>query len=380
MSQTAAIFVDAYRELNAKKLFWVTLILSAVVVAAFALLGVTDRGLRLVTLDIPVRDPQYWYKYVFSTVVGLWVAWGAVVLALISTAGIFPDFMAGGSIDLYFSKPIGRLRLFLTKYATGLLFVLLQAVVFAALGFLVFGVRSGRWLPTIFLLVPLVVCLYSYLFAVAVLLGVWTRSTITAVLLTVVVWALAAGLGWVERKMFDFRVQQRYIAAAQEQEVAKIDATLKDLKENPSVTNAFGLREQNLRTRRTQAVAQAGEARKVSDQVVRWHGYAYLVATVLPKTAETIDLFERRLFDDQDLASRTQADKDMLANVTRGGGNDDAEANEEFRRQLNLAKDAELESERARRGRSAAWVLGTSFAFEAAVLAIAAWIFCRRDY
>ena len=146
------------------------------------------------------------------------------------------------------------------------------------------------------------------------------------------------------------------------------------------MTNAFGLRESNLRNRRVQAVDQAAEARKVSDQVVRWHGYAYLVATVLPKTAETIDLFERRLFDDRDLASRTQADKDMLANVTRGGGGDDAEANEEFRRQLNLAKDAELESERARRGRSAAWVLGTSFAFEAAVLAIAAWIFCRRDY
>jgi hypothetical protein len=249
--------------------------------------------------------------------------------------------------------------------------------VFAALGFLVFGLRGGRWLPTIFLVVPLVVCLYSYLFAVAVLLGVWTRSTITAVLLTVVVWALAAGLGFAERKMFDIRVQQRYIAAAQEREVAEIDAKLKDLKENPSVTNAFGLREANLRSRRGSAVTQAAEARKVSDQLVRWHGYAYLVATVLPKTAETIDLFERRLFDDQDLASRTESEKDMFANAVRGGG---AEANEEFRRQLGLAKDAELESERARRGRSVAWVAGTSLAFEAVVLAVAAWIFCRRDY
>jgi len=30
--------------------------------------------------------------------------------------------------------------------------------------------------------------------------------------------------------------------------------------------------------------------------------------------------------------------------------------------------------------RSVAWVLGTSLAFEAVVLAAAAWIFCRRDY
>ena len=32
------------------------------------------------------------------------------------------------------------------------------------------------------------------------------------------------------------------------------------------------------------------------------------------------------------------------------------------------------------RGRSIAWVVGTSLGFEAVVLAFAAMIFCRRDY
>jgi hypothetical protein len=32
------------------------------------------------------------------------------------------------------------------------------------------------------------------------------------------------------------------------------------------------------------------------------------------------------------------------------------------------------------RSRSVWWVVGTSLAFEAIVLLIAAWIFCRRDY
>ena len=31
MTQTMAIFLDAYRELNSRKLFWITLILSGVV-------------------------------------------------------------------------------------------------------------------------------------------------------------------------------------------------------------------------------------------------------------------------------------------------------------------------------------------------------------
>ena len=33
--------------------------------------------------------------------------------------------------------------------------------------------------------VPLVVCFFSYLFSVCVLLGVWTRSTVAAILLTI---------------------------------------------------------------------------------------------------------------------------------------------------------------------------------------------------
>ena len=43
--QTVALFIDAYRELNARKLFWITLILSVIVVVAFALLGINDRGI-----------------------------------------------------------------------------------------------------------------------------------------------------------------------------------------------------------------------------------------------------------------------------------------------------------------------------------------------
>jgi len=39
VSQTVAIFVSAYRNLNSKKLFWVSLVISALVVVAFAAWG-----------------------------------------------------------------------------------------------------------------------------------------------------------------------------------------------------------------------------------------------------------------------------------------------------------------------------------------------------
>ena len=74
-------------------------------------------------------------------------------------ASIFPDFVDRGSIDLMLSKPIGRTRLFFTKFLTGLLFAGLQVTVFTLASFLVIGLRGGDWEPWIFIAVPLVLVL-----------------------------------------------------------------------------------------------------------------------------------------------------------------------------------------------------------------------------
>src|SRR5258705_12779130 len=100
-----------------------------------------------------------------------WVPGWALIRPRFPPASIFPDFTAGGSVDLYLSRPISRLRLFLTKYATGLLFVALQVAVFASACFLVIGIRGGAWEPRIFLSIPLVVLVFSLLFCICVLLG-----------------------------------------------------------------------------------------------------------------------------------------------------------------------------------------------------------------
>ena len=102
---------------------------------------------------------------------GVYLTWVAAVLALISTSSMFPDFLTGGSIDLYLSKPIGRVRLFFTKYVSGLMFVALQVSVFAVGSFLVLGWRGHSWEPSLFLAIPIVVIFFSYLYGICVLLG-----------------------------------------------------------------------------------------------------------------------------------------------------------------------------------------------------------------
>ena len=47
MTQTLALFIDAYRLLNARKIFWITLVLSLLVVSSFALVGIHDGGISI---------------------------------------------------------------------------------------------------------------------------------------------------------------------------------------------------------------------------------------------------------------------------------------------------------------------------------------------
>ena len=80
MSQTMAIFHDAYRGLKARKMFWVVLAISALVVAAFACLGITDRGVKVLFWEIEFgglttkdMSPATFYKMMFT---GLGIGFG----------------------------------------------------------------------------------------------------------------------------------------------------------------------------------------------------------------------------------------------------------------------------------------------------------------
>ena len=399
MIQTWALFVDAYRELNARKMFWVTLILSALFVGIFGLLGYNANGMTIFGKELPMPMPHVAYKLAFSfAIIGLWAKWGALILALISTASIFPDLLTAGSVDLYLSKPIGRLRLFLTKYASGLIFVLLQTTVIAAGSYLVFGLRAGEWRPSLFLLIPLIGLLFSYLFCVCTLLGVLTRSTIASILLTVLFWFVCFGVNAAEGFLFEYRAMQMAQAQAHDRQVREADLELRDLKANPSITNAFGLRAKRVEARREKARAAAVTARDNLETYQFWYGLAYGAASVIPKTGETVSLIDRKLFSDDDLLAMTGGgrggrDDDIPFDVTDEGprttnpstspADAAAEAEEDARdraRRRELQRQTHEASVRATRGRSVPWIIGTSLAFEAVILVWAAWVFCRRDY
>lgn len=372
MRQTLAIFLDAYREINARKLFWITLIISGVVVSAFALVGINERGLTVLFWELPtpflnttIISKETFYKLMFLNLgIKFWLGWLAMILALISTAGLIPEFISSGSIELSLSKPIGRIRLFLTKYLSGLLFVALQVTVFSTASFVLIGLRGKAWEPGLFLAIPIMVIFFSYLYAICTLLGMLTRSTIASLLLTLLIWAGIVGVHTTEslflmmREGYALRVEtiERDIARL-EARAAETPARNPDQPPPPPSDRLVRLRE---------ALPKSVESAKTWR---RWHGIVFGLKTTLPKTSETAEFLRRTLIK--------AADLDQLGNEDDGHSPPPFFTQDDVRissRELNRRILARIDA------RSATWVIGTSLLFEAVVLGIATVIFARRDF
>ncbi|HBS29161.1 MAG TPA: hypothetical protein DEB06_06845 [Phycisphaerales bacterium] len=399
LTQTRALFLDAYRELNAKRLFWFVLALSGVLVGAFALVSINEEGLTILTWDIPnpVLNTQNlssesFYKFMFVNLgVKFWLTWGAAILALVSTASIFPDFLAGGAIELTLSKPIGRLRLFFTKYLAGLLFVALQVVVFSLGSFLIIGLKGGAWEFGLFLAVPIVVAFFSYLFCICTLLGVVTRSTIASLILTLLVWFVFSAVGTVQA-LFEM---QKVVSARQVElnrlDIAQREKAIEAVKAGES-NNGFAaalaarlsLPDQERKLEQARAALPAAEERAAGWR--KWHTRLWAARLVLPKTAETTALLERGLIAKDELQKMLDASQGRAERAGRRGAKPPPEDLADFDPSEKMGRvqedDPEVQNQLNERKyeRSLWWVLGTSFAFEGMVLALAAWMFKRRDF
>ena len=398
MSQTKALMTDAYRELNAKKLFWVSMALSLLIVVVVAAIGLDRNGISVFGFELSglgggydtLTDEQLadartkLYQTVFDFVgVQVWLTWAAIILAIFSTAGIFPDLMSTGAIDTLVTKPISRLRLFLTKYLLGLGFVGLQVAVFSVGAFLVVGVRAGAWEPKLFLAIPIVLLFFSYLYAVCVLVGVMTRSTLIAVILTGVVWVLVFGLNAV-----DSIVLQEQASAALQIEMA--EKRLEHLKTLPTEGQSKAERSEDadnpdsepadINTREGY-IANFGDEASLQNEIDtslesaagsrKWRGYFFWIKTPLPKTSETADLMSRVLTDTEEFDD-VAFDPAQPMDEFYGGG---PMGRGPYQKLLEK-KAYELQTEQ----RSWVWILLTSILFEVVVVGLAAWLFCRRDY
>jgi len=367
MTALIAILVDTYRELASKRLFWLSISLSAIVVLSFALIGINERGMTIVgyTLEIPfinttVLDAADFYKLAFYTLgVRFWLAWLACLLALVSSAGLFPELVSGGTVETMLARPIARWRLYMFKFIGGLLFTMLQVFVFCAASFLVIGLRGNAWEPGVFLAVPMVTLLYSYLFSICALIGTITRSGIAALLLTVLGWGFLFTLNTSEQLVNSFRlgkIEERRaldrLIDTRRAKDANVDVSDLVLEQQ---TNDEGLSNLSLAYR-----------------------ILFAAKTIFPKTDETTALVQRWTVDAANLGLVADDEVDDATTTVnkprrRGRGNN-------FGTVRAKERDVLAAIDKDQRARGLPWIVGTSLAFEAVVLLLGCRSFSRKDF
>ena len=200
--QLWALIVDGLRESLDRKIFWVLVAITLVVVAAMCCIGFEEDGIVIMfgaaKLDTDAFNPttQVGRTQIVGAmiylVMDIVLGWIGVILMIVATAGMFPSMLQRGAIDVLLAKPLSRAKLFLYKYLAGLVFVFVQASLFIGLTFLVMGFRWHVWNFGYLMCVPLLVLLFSYLFCVSVFAAVRTGSTVAAVLISVGAWVMFA--------------------------------------------------------------------------------------------------------------------------------------------------------------------------------------------
>ncbi len=122
----------------------------------------------------------------------------------------------------------------------------------------------------------------------------------------------------------------------------------------------------SLQNRRDMLAERNLDAQGMLSKIRVAHSIAYAIKTVGPKTADTVNLLDRWVDPvNPFLAPRVKA-------FTAPARDD--------RMDIDSRMDAAKEIHETLLTRPVWWVVGTSLLFEAAVLALAGWIFCRRDY
>jgi hypothetical protein len=195
-------------------------------------------------------------------------------------------------------------------------------------------------------------------YAFCVFLGVWTRSTIAAILLAVLIWLALSGIARADGFMRTWHRALDLTVAHAQDDIRGIDA------QKPS-SALFDFQSGLLRKRRDADVDKIAEAKSYLKWVPIVHGFSRTLHAITPKTVETNDLLDQFLMSDEEIAEAQSGER--LPPPTFGANP----------REWQQAGHEQADSQR----HASPWyVIGSSLGCEAVIVLLAAWIFCRRDY
>ena len=175
-----ALIANTVRELSAKATLVVLLAISTLVIIGIGLAVSThevDGGVTLQMFGNPVtpavaadKIAELIWAMQSGVAGGLFV--GVVLFGVFATAGLIPDALEKGTVDLYLSKPVARWELLLGKYLGSVAVILICILYCIGAIWLVFGFRTGIWNLNFLFAAFTTTFVFACLFSIVVFLGV----------------------------------------------------------------------------------------------------------------------------------------------------------------------------------------------------------------
>lgn len=187
---TAALIRDTFREAMARKIFWGLFGLSTAMILFFLFLLRIDVvegamvGVSLFGGEIREVNVEKLVRSAFGGVAAFLYTFG-MFLALFASAGLTPSLLEPGRIELLLSKPVHRVHLLLGRYVGNLLVVGTNIAWLVTGIWLIFGWKTGLWMPEFLLTILTTLFLFSVLLAVVFLMGVTWDSAALATMVPV---------------------------------------------------------------------------------------------------------------------------------------------------------------------------------------------------
>jgi ABC-type transport system involved in multi-copper enzyme maturation permease subunit len=107
---------------------------------------------------------------------------GVILFGLFATAGVLPDALEKGTVDLYLSKPIARWTFLLGKYLGGIGGIFANIVYFVGVLFVILGVRTGVWNVHLLSAALLMTFAFASVYSVVAFFGTLSRNTAIAII------------------------------------------------------------------------------------------------------------------------------------------------------------------------------------------------------
>jgi len=129
-----------------------------------------------------------------------------LLLAIFASASFVPNMMEKGNIDLLLSKPVSRSQLLLGKYTGGILVVFINIFFLVTGTWLIVSLKFSYWNFSFLYISLTITFAFAVLYALIVLLGVLTRSSIPGMMAAYFIFLIISPLLFAYWKQFRLSV------------------------------------------------------------------------------------------------------------------------------------------------------------------------------